>query len=377
MSIRNSSVLLPSCCQRATSEHEWERFSPGWKGLSTPLVPQIGRVIMTGVGVSEEQVPSMFQGTYDNVPGQEKPSIDGRELFAFGIIADVQYADKDDGYNFLKTRKRYYRHSLRLLQSAIKEWNDEARVPSFVLQLGDIIDGYNANVQASNPSLQSVLNEVAKSKAPFHHVWGNHEFYNFTRDFLTSSELNTKCLEDKAHLVLRKTLKGIPRDPSSEEYYAYHFRPFPSFRFIMIDCYDLSVIARQPSSKKYQDSMKTLKEKNPNVDLNDPLGHLPIHPESADSVCLAWNYSEILSLLQCHKCVVAYIAGHDHDGGYCLDSCGIHHVTLQGIIETPPGSHAFGTVHVYDDRMILTGRGSVSNRVMRYRNDPVFVETTQ
>ncbi|XP_069510601.1 manganese-dependent ADP-ribose/CDP-alcohol diphosphatase-like isoform X1 [Ambystoma mexicanum] len=371
---------------------------------------------MTGVGVSEEQVPSMFQGTYDNVPGQEKPSIDGRELFAFGIIADVQYADKDDGYNFLKTRKRYYRHSLRLLQSAIKEWNDEARVPSFVLQLGDIIDGYNANVQASNPSLQSVLNEVAKSKAPFHHVWGNHEFYNFTRDFLTSSELNTKCLEDKAHLVLRKTLKGIPRDPSSEEYYAYHFRPFPSFRFIMIDCYDLSVIARQPSSKKYQDSMKTLKEKNPNVDLNDPLGllenqfvqynggfskdqldwmkgvlsfsdekgekvvvvgHLPIHPESADSVCLAWNYSEILSLLQCHKCVVAYIAGHDHDGGYCLDSCGIHHVTLQGIIETPPGSHAFGTVHVYDDRMILTGRGSVSNRVMRYRNDPVFVETTQ
>lgn len=61
------------------------------------------------------------------------------------------------------------------------------------------------------------------------------------------------------------------------------------------------------------------------------------------------------------------MAGHDHDGGYCVDSSGIHHLTLEGVIETPPGGDAFGTVYVYEDKMILKGKGRIKNRELLYR----------
>lgn len=95
-------------------------------------------------------------------------------------------------------------------------------------------------------------------------------------------------------------------------------------------------------------------------------GHLPIHPDASDKVCLAWNYEDALSVIHSHQCVVCFLAGHLHDGGYCLDSHGVHHLTLEGIIETPPESNAFGTIYVYDDKMVLKGRGRISDRVMYF-----------
>lgn len=65
--------------------------------------------------------------------------------------------------------------------------------------------------------------------------------------------------------------------------------------------------------------------------------------------------------------MVCFLAGHDHDGGYCVDSTGIHHLTVEGVIETPPDCDAFGTVYVYEDKMILRGNGRVKNRVLMYR----------
>lgn len=95
-------------------------------------------------------------------------------------------------------------------------------------------------------------------------------------------------------------------------------------------------------------------------------GHLPIHPDASDRVCLAWNYEDALSVIHSHQCVVCFLAGHLHDGGYCLDSHGVHHLTLEGVIETPPESNAFGTIYVYEDKMILKGRGRISDRVMHF-----------
>lgn len=60
------------------------------------------------------------------------------------------------------------------------------------------------------------------------------------------------------------------------------------------------------------------------------------------------------------------MAGHDHDGGYHRDDSGVHYLTLEGVIETPPGSDAFGTVSVYEDRMFLKGYGRMSDRILMY-----------
>lgn len=99
------------------------------------------------------------------------------------------------------------------------------------------------------------------------------------------------------------------------------------------------------------------------------VSHLPIYPEASDSVCLAWNYMDALSIIWSHKCVVCFLAGHTHDGGYSEDPYGVHHVNLEGVIETAPDSQAFGTVHVYPDKMLLKGRGRVPDRIMKYSRE--------
>nr|XP_033815783.1 manganese-dependent ADP-ribose/CDP-alcohol diphosphatase-like isoform X2 [Geotrypetes seraphini]XP_033815784.1 manganese-dependent ADP-ribose/CDP-alcohol diphosphatase-like isoform X2 [Geotrypetes seraphini] len=339
---------------------------------------------------------------------QKLQQSDGKSelYFSFGVIADIQYADTDDRLNAWGTRMRYYRHSLCLLQSAIEEWNKEIPCPSFVLQLGDIIDSLNYKNKTSKILLKCVLKQIEKMNAPFHHVWGNHELYNFNRMFLTNSALNTKHLEDKSIEASANTKLSCHEDANPDHFYAYHFSPFTKFRFVMIDTYDLNTVEKDVSSARYKETEEFLRVKanrspdrfqdyeahflnfnggfgKDQLDWLDRLltfsdenkekvvvfGHVPIHPESKKRACLAWNYRDALAVLQAHKCVVCYLAGHDHEGGYCLDSHGIHHVTLEGLVESPPGSHAFGTMYVYEDRMVLHGRGRTRSRVLYYRSN--------
>ncbi|XP_063817008.1 manganese-dependent ADP-ribose/CDP-alcohol diphosphatase-like [Pseudophryne corroboree] len=320
---------------------------------------------------------------------------DQQPYFSFGVIADVQYADRNDGLSGWCSM-RYYRHSCIHLRSAIEHWNMEDTVPKFVLQLGDIIDGSNRKLLTSEKSLDTVLKEIENAKMPFHHIWGNHELYNFNRDYLKDTKLNTTWMQDKQHNVSHEG------NPDTCDYYAYHFSPHTKFRFILIDTYDLSVHGRSvdsPSHQKSEDFLDNsyllssngsekphLREFNGGMgskqlewldhvltysDKNNEkviiAGHVPIHPAAKPSYCLAWNYEDILKVIRSHKSAVCYLAGHDHSGGYYLDSYGLHHITMEGVIESPPGTNAFGTVYVYEDGMVLRGRGRVKERILPYR----------
>lgn len=81
--------------------------------------------------------------------------MDGSKLLArFGVLTDVQYADTDDKpAQYDPTKTRYYRTSLDHVSRAFEQWDqfDEEK-PSFVLQLGDIIDGLNKNTNGLDPS---------------------------------------------------------------------------------------------------------------------------------------------------------------------------------------------------------------------------------
>lgn len=74
-------------------------------------------------------------------------------------------------------------------------------------------------------------------------------------------------------------------------------------------------------------------------------------------LCLAWNYDEVLQVLDRHPCVGAVIAGHDHSGGYARSMHGVHHITLEGVIETPLDSVSFATVDIHDRGLMLRGFG--------------------
>ncbi|XP_053566673.1 manganese-dependent ADP-ribose/CDP-alcohol diphosphatase isoform X2 [Bombina bombina] len=310
-------------------------------------------------------------------------------LFSFGVIADVQYADRTDGVSGWRTM-RYYSQSCLHLQSAIRHWNKEEVLPAFILQLGDIIDGCNRRFLTSEKSLQVVLKETENMKAPFHHIWGNHELDNFDLKYLWKSKLNSKHLEDK------QTDDSHVCTAEKNDFYAYHFSPFTNFRFIIVDTYDLSVFGNDPSSPKQQKSQSFLST----TDFHEPhhltfnggfsreqlswlhhvlsysdkhnervviAGHVPIHPKAKHTPCLVWNYRDVLEVIQSHTCVVCYVAGHDHGGGYYQDSYGIHHITMEGVIECSPDTNAFATVYVYEDMMHLQGSGKVKSRILHYR----------
>jgi hypothetical protein len=56
--------------------------------------------------------------------------------------------------------------------------------------------------------------------------------------------------------------------------------------------------------------------------------------------------------MQASKSVVAYFAGHDHEGGYCMDDTGIHHIVPPAPLECDEGQvgRAWGlhaVAHVY------------------------------
>ncbi|XP_028331979.1 manganese-dependent ADP-ribose/CDP-alcohol diphosphatase isoform X3 [Gouania willdenowi] len=297
-------------------------------------------------------------------------------LFSFGVIADVQFADINDGFNFTGTNRRYYRSSLKLLYNALRTWSQSTVRPTFILQLGDLIDGVNKRTGASQRALDTVLAALRgrgpaqiSRPGPFaekqpqsmmlpppcftvHHVWGNHELYNFQRSELLLSELNSA---PQGHTAI----PGI---------YAYLFRPMVGFVFVVLDGYDVSPLGREEHSEEYQSALRLLRQSNSKQDLNSPppgTSHLPVHPLSTSRTCLAWNYEQLLAVIRAHTSVVCYMAGHDHDGGYCHDEeTGVHYVTFEGVIETPPDSDAFSTVYVYRDRMVLEGRGRTPHREM-------------
>ncbi|KAM8730387.1 manganese-dependent ADP-ribose/CDP-alcohol diphosphatase [Acanthopagrus schlegelii] len=319
-------------------------------------------------------------------------------LFTFGVIADIQYADLDDGYNYSRTRRRYYRSSLQLVRNAQESWSESAVRPKFILQLGDVIDGFNKGRGASDRALDTVLGELSRGPVEVHHVWGNHEFYNFSRSALLRSELNSAPSTD-----------GSPSGGrAAGDIYAYHFSPCPGFTFVVLDAYDVSLLGREESSVEYQEALSTIRQYNNNEDLNCPpdtqgvlrrftmfnggfskdqldwldsvlssadekqekvtiVSHLPVHPYSTGPICLAWNYDELLAIIRSHSSVVCFMAGHDHDGGYHQDkNTGVHHLTLEGVIETPPDDNAFGTVSVYENRMVLKGKGRIRDRVLLF-----------
>ncbi|NXS23729.1 ADPRM diphosphatase, partial [Mystacornis crossleyi] len=178
---------------------------------------------------------------------------------AFGVIADIQFADAEDGHDFGGCRRRYYRHSLRLLREAVRAWADESPPIDFVLQLGDSIDGQNVRRGEAESALQQVLAVLGELSVPVHHAWGNHELYNFSRSRLV-------------HTGLYSRPAGGSDGPADRECHAYHCSLAPRLRLVVLDTYDTSTLGTDPGSLRYQESLRVLRDKNPNDDLNSPAG---------------------------------------------------------------------------------------------------------
>lgn len=311
-------------------------------------------------------------------------------LVTFGVLTDVQYANVDDGKSYDQKRNRYYRNSLNLVQEAISNWKLNQNL-KFLIQLGDLIDGKSKPINDSLAALDTVLKELKKlftdsTQEQILHIWGNHEFYNFTRKEILELPLNTA--------------KTLSQNVNAEANY-YIFDVTTKLRLICLDYYKYSALGYDETDEIYKNAFELLSKHNKNEDKNsyDNLrghaqrytkfngglgdiqfewfkeqlkickendlkvivcGHLPIHAQASDNTCLAWDSKKVLELLWSYDTtVVAYFAGHDHQGGYFRDKRNIHHITFAAILETPSNSNAYATVKVYDNKVSVEGVGMI------------------
>jgi len=167
---------------------------------------------------------------------------DAGVLCAFGVIADVHYADIDDGMNYSRTRHRYYRRSLELVKTAVRDWSTGQPRAEFVLQLGDLIDGHNATLGASQSALDTVSSELTRRGHFIHHVLGNHDLYNFSHNELLT------CDHMKSSYVNKD---GISTPlPGTSGF--YHFVPTNGFRIVVLDTYEISMLGQKETSNSYR-----------------------------------------------------------------------------------------------------------------------------
>lgn len=94
------------------------------------------------------------------------------------------------------------------------------------------------------------------------------------------------------------------------------------------------------------------------------LCHVPVCPGSCRDICLIWNYQELLTILHKHGNVVAYMAGHDHDGGYALDESGCHHITFRSPLEAQPPQGCHALIDVHSNVIAVHGYGTQESYVL-------------
>jgi manganese-dependent ADP-ribose/CDP-alcohol diphosphatase len=309
---------------------------------------------------------------------------------------------------------RFYKHALEAAKIASQHFEQEQ--VDIVLNLGDIIDGkcqdlsmdqwiseYNQyteddDILAKNPgyhALLAAIDALQGYKGRILHTYGNHELYNVHREIL-GQKLNIPFV----------------REPCGDlvGYYSYQLTKTGStFRFVVIDSYDISIMKRcTESSLKRKKAEKILTEKNPNFphrenspdglvgvnrrfvafngavdtpqlswlrqtlqeakDKNERvviLSHQPILPGSSSPMCLIWNYQEVLGILREYAGVVAAaFAGHAHKGGYKRDDVsGIHFHVFEAVLESAEPIKTYAFVDVYEQHLVIRGMGNCRSAI--------------
>ena len=92
-------------------------------------------------------------------------------------------------------------------------------------------------------------------------------------------------------------------------------------------------------------------------------GHNPLLAEASrpGGYTRAFGWQALAELLDEHADVCPlYLAGHFHGGGYSRRASGVHHVTVEGIVEE--GGHA--VLQWFDDRIQISGMGGTTTRLL-------------
>jgi len=271
-------------------------------------------------------------------------------LFRFGVVADVQYANRDNHGT------RHYLSSIKKLEEAIAVFNKEKI--DFVISLGDFINDTYKNFDTLNGITD-------KLKMPLHHVIGNHDY-------------------DVKDAEKQKVLKALNL---KNDYYTFKKK---NWKFLALNGIDISLIGNTEGSAQYKEAQQMFdklkaegaanakpwngtlsrvqinwmknelnkaKKKKQNVIV---LCHFPLYPYGSPHTL--WNTSEIRNIIEAHPNVKGYLNGHVHVSQYFLKD-GLHYVTFKGMVEKD--DNAFAIISVFKDHLEIKGYGKEVDRILK------------
>ena len=297
-----------------------------------------------------------------------------QELFRFGIINATSYADLED------THSTSHRRGLDVLRRAIESWRVHGPL-AFVAHTGNVLSTENLASQSQLASLAIYQDAVRRSDCTQWHV-------------LPGSQ-DLRCLGADGVVMITPNAPT----PATDRYYA--FSPIKGWRVIILDAFDVSLIAHAAGSENHAAAASLLAQHNPTpADAADPLKglvgtarrwspfggglsnaqmawlsaqldaakaanesviilcHLNCLADSCAPEALLFNYGEVLALIDAHAgTVVAWICGSGVDGSYVCDSKGVHHIVPCAASNCGINEDAFGYVSVYSDRLKLNMSG--------------------
>mmetsp|Transcript_111776 Transcript_111776/g.193223 ORF Transcript_111776/g.193223 Transcript_111776/m.193223 type:complete len:390 (+) Transcript_111776:78-1247(+) len=332
--------------------------------------------LSTGPAAQGSRSASLRQSSVLSAAQGDTLARESNSRFSFGVIADVQWADSEDGFNFKRTVRRHYRGALKQLEAAVSWWKGQQ--PTFVVQLGDLIDGKNAQAGQSQTALDGATRLLSTLTCRVVHLIGNHELYNFDRSTL-ATKIDTRP------------------SPDNREFFA--FQPAQGWRVLVLDSYHESLMGWPEDDERKRRAERTLAENNPNdlakgdnwfkglhglerrfVPFNGALGqqqlkwlrqelnsaaaarervillsHAILHPCACDGTTMIWDYPQALEAIRENRNVAMVICGHDHKGGYHCDEHGVHHITLCSPLNLGESGKAFGIMEIHDSSVDLHG----------------------
>lgn len=274
-----------------------------------------------------------------------------KSLLRIGLIADIQYADKED------RGTRFYRTSVIKLSESVEVLNEQN--VDFTVVLGDFVD-------EGPKDLPIILAALDTLKNPAYNLLGNHDF---------ETVQNPHDLYKAFGMVS-----------------SYYVVDTAGWRFVFLNTNELSGYATIPNTaleKEYQRMSLALKMQNRTnaQPWNGGVGkkqmkwlhkklkeahkkklnvlvftHHPLLPE--DNGHEALNNREILALLSKHKHVKAVISGHNHKGAFEIHD-GLPCITLEGMVETAD-QNAYGILTLSDDKLTISGMGRMTSRVIDF-----------
>jgi len=268
------------------------------------------------------------------------------EPVRFGLIADLHAHDIDspmEGKWMTNTESR-----LNAFVDAMNAW-----AADFVIELGDFVNGWVVlgalpGDEARIPDILTWAESLyARFDGPRHHVIGNHDVYNMTKDEylerIEASETFYSFDEGGYHFIILDVQFAEDGSAHGDTYMGVAgFLPEQEMAWLAQDL----AATRAPTV----------------VFIHQMLDQL----DEAWGSLLISNQDEIRALLASDGDVIAVFQGHDHDNVHnVLD--GIHYVRFEALVDqgTPP-SWAAVTLDPVNRTITIDGQGEQANYRLTY-----------